>query len=81
MSEIMYLLIRPDEGGNPVRFLNRDGLRELLTDPIGSYGVRHFLDLDGLPDGDPSYWQDGDALLLKVEGLVPTPVTTQYELP
>lgn len=75
-----WLLIQPDEDGNPCSWLNERELATLLADPRGTFGVRTFL--DRVPDEtDPNYWPEGSALLLSVAVVVPRPVTTAYELP
>jgi hypothetical protein len=76
-----YMLIRPDEDGNPIRWLDDTQLQELLDDPTGSYGVKAFLGGDE-PDayGDPNYWSRGIGLLVRVEVVTPVPAGS-YRLP
>ena len=72
----MYALIKPDEDGNPVRFLT--SVEDLLKIP-GDYGIEKFL--SKLPENtDPNYWRDGDVLLLKVEILKPRLVATGFAM-
>lgn len=79
MSE-RWILIRPSEDGNPITYLSESGLAALLADSVGEYGVREFL--PAVPDErDPNYWREGTALLLRAEVVVPSPVTTAWELP
>lgn len=81
-----YILIRADEDGNPIRWLDQDALAGLLADPSEA-GIERFL--DGLPingdfgastKNDPGYWGDHVGLLLKVEVVVPVPARG-YRLP
>ena len=70
-----YLLIRGSEDGEPCDFM--DDISDLLNKPE-DYGVERFLDY--IPLKDPNYWIDGEALLLKVEILVPSLVATRFKL-
>lgn len=74
-----WLLIEPDEDGNPCSWLTETELEDRLAN-AADYGVRQYL--DQVPDNtDPNYWPDGTGLLLKVEIVVPRPATTAFELP
>jgi hypothetical protein len=73
-----WLLIRPDEDGNPCRWLDDNDVRELLANPR-DHGVETFLTEP--PDRGPNYWPDGSVLRLKVEAVVPKPAVTAYVLP
>lgn len=60
--KLKYVLIKPSEDC-PVSFL--EDIDDVLSDPEG-YGVDTFL--KEVPENDdPNYWDEGDALLLKVE--------------
>ncbi len=79
MGTRMYALIRSNEDGEPIRLLNSDQLKELLTNPIEYANIREFK--DGAWYGrnpDTQYWLDGVGVLVKIEVIVPTPVTTAY---
>lgn len=88
MSESMFLLVQPGDGGTHLVWLGAHELRELLEDPDTYAGVREFL--DALPhvgptsshgsDRDPAYWDEGSGMLLKVELVVPEP-SGAYRLP
>lgn len=74
-----YMLIRPDEDGDPIRWLTQGDLTDLLKDPMGTYGVLRFL--DAYP-GDPNYWDNDSALLVEVKIIVPQLVpATAWRLP
>jgi hypothetical protein len=76
-----YMLIRPDEDGNPIRWLDEIALQEVLDDPA-AYGIKAFLAKTDMPDvyGDPNYWSPGIGLLLRVEVVTPVPAGS-YRLP
>lgn len=71
-----YILLRPNEDGNPVWWLDQHDLEELLGDAEGYT----FLALDH-PEPDTNYWPEGSAMLLKIEVVVPVPVTSKWRLP
>lgn len=75
-----YLLVRPNEDGNPNIWLNEKSLQGLLDDPT-AYGIKAFLGEEE-PDlyGDPNYWSRGIGLLLRVEVITPVPAGS-YRLP
>jgi hypothetical protein len=76
-----YLLIQPNEDGNPNTFLYGEKLQEFLDDPYETYGVDKFGNLAFLgANPDPNYWKDGTAVLLKVDAVVPKPAG-KYVLP
>ena len=88
--EYTYLLIRGDEDGKPVTFLDAKGLKHLLEDP-GYYGVAKFITREELETDpkafsnsisefeDPGYWKDDVALLVKLEIAEPKPKTSVTE--
>ena len=71
-----YLLIKASEDGEPCTFL--DDLAELLENPVENYGVERFF--DAIPEKSPMYWNDRDALLLKIEVLRPRVRATAFTL-
>ena len=74
-----YILLKGDEGGNPVRFLSEEDLRDLLAHPRDTYGITEFGSM--LPDNhDHNYWPDGFGLLLKAEIVQPVRFSG-YRLP
>ena len=75
-----YILIQPDEDGNPITWLQSEEL-ENIHDFMIDYGIKKFL--DHLPaEQDPQYWEDGEAMLLEVEikQIVPVKVVEKYEI-
>lgn len=69
----MWILLQPDEDGNPVRVLDDDELQELLDNPE-EHGIQRFLDGEFLDiNTDANYWHEGDAILLKAEVVIPQP--------
>jgi hypothetical protein len=73
-----YLLVQPNEDGNPLSFLDEQQLQRILDNPE-SYGITDFRNQLPLNE-DPNYWEDGTALLLKFEVLKPMIVATAYKL-
>lgn len=69
MTTDRYALIRPNEDGNPLRFLTFAELGSLLADP-SQWGVAEFGDLDAL-GADPNYWPDKVAVLIRFEEVKP----------
>lgn len=68
-----WLLVKGDEDGNPITWLDEDDLERLLGNPEEEHGVTRFL--AEVPELlDPNYWPDGYAVLLKAEIVVPKPV-------
>jgi len=68
----MYILLKGDEDGNPIRFLNAGTLRDLLENPRETYGITEFG--DAVPaNWDHNYWPGGFGLLLKAEIVQPVP--------
>ena len=78
-----WLLIHPIAGGNHVddqlEWLNQDDLDGLLNDAWSSYGVRRFRRAE--EHMDLGHWDEGDALLLKVEVVTPEHVIRAWRLP
>ena len=74
-----WLILVPDEDGNPTRWLSHQDLERMLA-VVADHGIREFLS-EVPAQADPNYWPDGSALLLQVEIVVPEPVTTAYRLP
>jgi hypothetical protein len=71
MSNTHWALLRPDEDGNPVKWLSGEReLRELLADPE-AWGIDEFVSIDDMQQKDPAHWQDGQAMLMRVEVVVP----------
>lgn len=66
-----YLLLTPDEDGNPLTFLDEEELREFLADPLEYAGVEKFLTRLDENGTDPNYWNDGEGMLLEVKILKP----------
>lgn len=76
--EYKYLLIQPNEDGNPMIFLNEERLQDLLNEPE-EYSVKCFL--EQIPDNNnPQYWGEGNVLLLKIEILVPKTKSVAFRL-
>lgn len=75
-----WILITSSEDGSPVTYLSDSDVAELLADPVAEHGVREFL--PAVPEErDPAYWPEGTAMLLRAEVVVPSPVTSAWELP
>ncbi|KKL59935.1 hypothetical protein LCGC14_2210340 [marine sediment metagenome] len=76
----MYILLQPDEDGNVINLLDETALRILLNNPRDEFGVHKFLSEKTFKqNSDPMYWNEGDAVLLKVEKvIIPKPVATKY---
>lgn len=75
-----YILIQPDEDGNPITWLDDNEVEDLIQ-LKEDYGVKEFL--TKLPENkDPNYWEEGQVLLLEVEikKVVPVKVVEKYEL-
>lgn len=75
-----YILLHPDEDGNPVTFLENsevEDIKELMKD----YGIHTWIEsFEGRTD--PQTWDEEEAMLLEVELKVPRPikVVEKYEL-
>lgn len=67
VSVELWLLVKPDEDGNPNIWLDSDQLNELMSDPVGTYGVHRFLTWEEVSriGTDANYWPDGSALLVR----------------
>ncbi len=75
-----YALIRPSEDGDPIRLIGPETLRNLLEHP-DEWGVERFEDDAFLGrNPDTNYWKDGTAVLMKVEVIVPRPVTATWTI-
>jgi hypothetical protein len=73
-----YLLIKSDEDGNCVSFLDDKKLQELLDDPEGYASVEEFL--NEIPSNYVQEWQDGKVILCEFKILVPKIKTTAFRL-
>lgn len=62
-----YLLLIPDEDGNPIRLLGDEEIKD-ISQLKEEFGIKEFLD-DWPETIDPNYWGDGVAMLLKVKVL------------
>ena len=74
----LWMVLRPNEDGNPIKLLNPVELMNLLNRPA-EHRVKQFYDLSEL-DADHNYWPEGAAVLLKVEVVMPEP-SAGYRLP
>ena len=72
-----YILIQANEDGEPITWLSRDEVNDMLKNPE-DYGVKRFI--KSAVQDDPNYWKEGDSMLLKVEILMPKEVITKYVL-
>ena len=73
-----YLVITPHEDEPCIFLADDEKLWNLLDDPEG-YGIERFL--DHIPDKEVKHWDDGEALLLKIEKvLVPAVKATAFRL-
>lgn len=70
-----YLLIQSNKGGEPCTFL--DDIQDVL-DNAEDYGIAKFL--DSIPDRDPNYWEEGEALLLEIAILRPKSKTIAFRI-
>ena len=80
-----YILLQPDEDGNPAHWINKeelDDIKQFMED----YGIEEFLSdfpaEDGEKEKDPQYWKDGQAMLLevKIKKVVPVKIVKRYEI-
>jgi len=80
MGEKRYILLRPDEDGNPITWVDSEELDD-IKGLIEDYNIKRFL-TDVPRNPDPNYWVDGDALLLevKVRRVVAVTVVEKYEI-
>lgn len=74
-----WLLLRPDEDGNPTRWLTQDELDELLAN-ADEYGIDNWISPNNMKNADPNYWEEGSAMLLKVEAVLPKEVAYKYSI-
>ncbi len=75
-----YILIQPDEDGNPIRWLSEAEVKD-IKQLMEDYGVDKFI--TSVPEpSDPNYWDERTAMLLEVEikDVVPVKVVEQYEI-
>lgn len=81
LKHYTHLLIRSDEDGNCVHFLDRDDVERLLRDSRGEYGVDNSMIAEDLYAGNlnPQMWGDA-ALLVKIEIVKVRPVTTAWAI-
>lgn len=70
MSDLRWVLLKPDEDGNPAKWLTQAELAELLADP-SQWGVAEFAHIDDMRGTDPAYWPDKIAVLMRVEVVIP----------
>jgi hypothetical protein len=77
----VYLLIHSSEDGEPITPLNEAELAQVLRKPeewsIRKFGDSSFFHANA---SNTNYWEEGTAVLLKVEVLIPTPVTTAWTI-
>jgi hypothetical protein len=73
-----YILIQPDEDGNPITWLSDEETRD-ITKLMEDYEIQEWVS----DMSDPNYWGDGKAMLLKVKVANPKPVKVidKWELP
>ncbi len=77
-----YLLLIPDEDGNPLRWLDSEEVKN-IEQLKEDYGIERFLTQEDLnKEDDPNSWEEGDAMLLeiKIKKVVPVEVVTKYEV-
>lgn len=67
-----YLLIQPDEDGNPITVLDAEETKD-INQFKKDYGIEKFLD-DWPEETDPNYWNEGEALLLEARVVKVKPV-------
>jgi len=76
-----YLLLRPEEDGEPTKFLDENDLQELLDDPIDNYGIKKFLSREEVEKNyNPQAWNKGEVALFEVNLLEPKIKTTEWKL-
>ena len=77
----MYLLIHSSEDGEPITPLNEAELAQVLRKPE-EWSIKTFKDSSFFHANasNTNYWEEGTAVLLKVEVLIPTPVTTAWTI-
>lgn len=73
-----YLLIQPDEDGNPIRWLSETDVAD-LEQLMRDHSIERFLNnwpkySDGSFKTDPNYWEEGDAMLMEAKLLKVKPV-------
>jgi hypothetical protein len=73
-----YLWISASEDGEPNSFLSEAGLEDALNELPHLVEPIEFLTEDDLlrKKGSEMYWDENEALLLKIEVIIPKPVKT-----
>lgn len=73
-----YLVIRPNEDGNPLNFIDKSELGN-ITQFMEDYGIDKWTE----SYSDPNYWDEGAAMLLKFSCVNPVvkKVIETWELP
>lgn len=74
----MYALIKPDEDGNPISYLEDSELGD-INQLMEDYGVKSWVE----NFTDPNYWNEGDAMLVKITCVNPKPksMVESWEVP
>jgi hypothetical protein len=78
---LTYALIKGSDDGTQIVLLPKQQLNELLTNPKEFAGITEFR--NGAWFGanpDANYWPEGVGVLVKIEAVVPRPVTTAYAI-
>ena len=81
MDMSMYALIKGSDDGTRIILLPERKLQELLTNPREFAGIEEFR--NGAWFGanpDANYWPEGVGVLVKIEAVVPRPITTAYAI-
>jgi hypothetical protein len=81
MDTSMYALIKGSDDGTQIILLPERKLQELLTNPREFAGIEEFRNgawFGGNPDAN--YWPEGVGVLVKIEAVVPRPITTAYAI-
>lgn len=74
-----YILIRPDDDGNPIMFLHNENALEDFLSETNEYGVDRFLDTIPKQE-DPNYWDTGTAILAEIKILKLKTVATAFKI-
>lgn len=81
--------MHPDEDCKYAEFIDEEKLDEILDDPVGYMGIKHFISgeefeamekKNGHDPIDPQYWEEGHCLLLEYTVLEVKPVVTKYQV-
>lgn len=75
---INYALITNSEDGESVIFLSQKGLLGLLENPMEHCSVKSFIEKVDDSNNRVYKWDNGEALLLKYEIVVPKPTAIRY---